>query len=47
MFDEEMVIEARAVKQRLRTGGVAIKLADGETHHGGIPTELLRAVRQS
>jgi L-alanine-DL-glutamate epimerase-like enolase superfamily enzyme len=41
MFDEEMVVEARAVKQRLRTAGVAIKLADGETHHGGIPTELL------
>jgi L-alanine-DL-glutamate epimerase-like enolase superfamily enzyme len=41
MFDEEMAAEAREVKRRLRTAGIAIKLADGETHHGGIPPELL------
>ncbi len=41
MFDEEMAAEAREVKRRLRTAGIATKLADGETHHGGIPPELL------
>jgi L-alanine-DL-glutamate epimerase-like enolase superfamily enzyme len=41
MFDEELVAEAREVKRRLRAAGVATKLADGETHPGGIPPGLL------
>jgi L-alanine-DL-glutamate epimerase-like enolase superfamily enzyme len=41
MFDEELAAEAREVKRRLRAAGVATKLADGETHPGGIPSALL------
>ncbi|HEX6014050.1 MAG TPA: enolase C-terminal domain-like protein [Geminicoccaceae bacterium] len=41
MFDEELTAEAREVKRRLRAAGVATKLADGETHPGGIPAGLL------
>jgi L-alanine-DL-glutamate epimerase-like enolase superfamily enzyme len=41
MFDEELTAEAREVKRRLRAVGVATKLADGETHPGGIPSVLL------
>jgi L-alanine-DL-glutamate epimerase-like enolase superfamily enzyme len=41
MFDEELAAEAREVKRRLRSAGVTTKLADGETHPGGIPTSLL------
>jgi L-alanine-DL-glutamate epimerase-like enolase superfamily enzyme len=41
MFDEEMAAEARELKRRLRAAGLATKLADGETHHGGIPPRLL------
>jgi D-galactarolactone cycloisomerase len=41
MFDEELAAEAREVKRRLRAAGLAIKLADGETQPGGIPTGLL------
>jgi L-alanine-DL-glutamate epimerase-like enolase superfamily enzyme len=41
MFDEEMAAEARELKYRLRAAGLATKLADGETHHGGIPPRLL------
>ncbi len=41
MFEEEMAAEARELKGRLRAAGLATKLADGETHHGGIPPRLL------
>jgi L-alanine-DL-glutamate epimerase-like enolase superfamily enzyme len=41
MFDEELVAESRDVKRRLRAAGLAVKLADGETHPGGIPGALL------
>lgn len=41
MFDEEMTAEAHEVKRRLRAAGIATKLADGETHQGGIPPGLL------
>ncbi len=41
MFDEEMTVAAREVKTRLRTAGIATRLADGETHRGGIPRALL------
>ncbi|MFL5334759.1 MAG: enolase C-terminal domain-like protein [Geminicoccaceae bacterium] len=41
MFDEELVAEARDVKRQLRAAGLAVKLADGETHPGGIPGALL------
>jgi L-alanine-DL-glutamate epimerase-like enolase superfamily enzyme len=41
MFDEEMAAAAREVKTRLRAAGVATRLADGETHRGGIPSALL------
>ena len=40
-FDEELTAEAREVKRRLRSAGVTTKLADGETHPGGIPASLL------
>jgi L-alanine-DL-glutamate epimerase-like enolase superfamily enzyme len=41
MFDEELTADARAVKQRLRAAGLTTRLADGETHQGGIPAALL------
>ena len=41
MFDEELAAEAREVKRRLRAAGVVTRLADGETHPGGIPLALL------
>ena len=41
MFDEELVAVSRDVKRRLRVAGLAVKLADGETHPGGIPGALL------
>jgi len=41
MFDEEMVPEVRELKYRLRAAGLATRLADGETHRGGIPRRLL------
>jgi L-alanine-DL-glutamate epimerase-like enolase superfamily enzyme len=41
MFGEELAAGAREVKRRLRAAGVATKLADGETHPGGIPSALL------
>src|SRR3712207_966792 len=41
MFDEEMAAAARKVKARLRTAGTAIRLADGETYRGGVPSALL------
>ena len=41
MFDEEMAAEAREVKARLRTAGIATRLADGETYRGGVPSALL------
>ena len=41
MFDEDLVAESRDVKRQLRAAGLAVKLADGETHPGGIPKALL------
>lgn len=41
MFDEESTATAREVKRRLREARLAVKLADGETHPGGIPAQLL------
>jgi L-alanine-DL-glutamate epimerase-like enolase superfamily enzyme len=41
MFDEESTEEAREVKRRLRSAGLSVRLADGETHPGGIPAPLL------
>jgi L-alanine-DL-glutamate epimerase-like enolase superfamily enzyme len=41
IFDEELAAEAREVKRRLRAAGVGTKLADGETHPGGMPAGLL------
>jgi L-rhamnonate dehydratase len=41
MFDEERAAEARELKHRLRAAGLATRLADGETHQGGIPSWLL------
>ncbi len=41
MFDEEMAAEAHEVKARLRTAGIATRLADGETYRGGVPSALL------
>jgi L-alanine-DL-glutamate epimerase-like enolase superfamily enzyme len=41
MFDEEMTAAARELKTRLRAAGAATRLADGETHRGGIPSALL------
>jgi L-alanine-DL-glutamate epimerase-like enolase superfamily enzyme len=41
MFDEERAAEAQELKYRLRAAGLATKLADGETHRGGIPPQLL------
>lgn len=43
MFDEERAADTRELKRRLRAAKLPIKLADGETHHGGIPPELLAA----
>jgi D-galactarolactone cycloisomerase len=41
MFGEELVVETRELKRRLRAAGLATKLADGENHPGGIPPRLL------
>jgi galactonate dehydratase len=41
MFDEESTDAAREVKRRLRSAGLSVRLADGETHPGGIPAPLL------
>jgi D-galactarolactone cycloisomerase len=41
MFDEEDTDAAREAKRRLRSAGLAVRLADGETHPGGIPAPLL------